>query len=179
MNNSVNEGTSQKLSNDELSKVNEFSRRFYNNIIGRHPEWEKYAKITSFRKESFMTIEIPAPIPNIPPIEIIAESDDAEEITIYFGLAHYHMGIYLRKRKRTLINQLDGIDEITEMIFKEELIAVQQNPGFFSVAEGMVTLDEYQKLLEKGKLRKAISWKGTYNYPKDGTHLEWNPQIRT
>ena len=163
----------------DLSKLSSFSQEAYRKIIARHPEWEKYVKIIPYREESLLTFEIPAPIPGIPPIEIIAESDDLNEITIYFGMAHYHMGIYLRNRKRTLSNQIDGIDEITGMIFNEELIAVQHKPGFFSVAEGLATLDQYKKLLDKGKLRKAFSWNGTYNLPKDGTHLEWNPKIKT
>lgn len=170
---------SRKLSDDNLKRFDQFSREFYFEIINRHPEWDKYAFVDFQMGEPLITIEIPAPIPGVPPIEIISESDDYEEITIYFGIAHYHMGIYLRNRKRTLMNQLDGIDEITEMIFNEELIAVQQNPGLFFVTEGMVTLDQYKKLLDEGMLRRAVSWKGTYNFPKDGTHIEWNPKLRT
>lgn len=169
----------------DISKLNSFSQETYHKIIAKHPEWEKFASIYEGWKELLM-FKIPPPVPDIPPIKIIAESDDLEEITIYFGIAHYHMGIYLsskesfwRHRKKTLDDQLNAIYEITEMIFNEELIAVQHNPGFFSVAEGIITLDEYKKLLEKGRLRKAVSWKGTYNFPKDGTHLEWNPKLMT
>jgi hypothetical protein len=38
----------------------------------------------------------------------------------------------------------------------------------------MVSKEDYEDLLNKGKLRKAVSWKGTFTYPHNGAHLEWN-----
>jgi len=38
----------------------------------------------------------------------------------------------------------------------------------------MVSKEDYEDLLKKGNLHKAVSLKGTFNYPHDGTHLEWN-----
>ena len=86
------------------------------------------------------------------------------------------MRMYLPRGKHSVTNQLNGVEEITQQIFNEELIAVQKKPGFFGwVSEGMVTPGENQKLLDKGKLRRAFSWKGTFNYPDERTHADWNP----
>jgi hypothetical protein len=110
------------------------------------------------------------------PIEITTIEDVDEEITIYFGPAHFHMCMYTPRGKYSVTDQLNGVEEITQKIFNEELISVQRKPGFFGwVSEGMVTPEEYQKLFDKGKLRRAVSWKGTFNYPYDGTHADWNP----
>lgn len=140
----------------DISKLDSFAEEVYSEIIVRHPEWDKYAKVDSYKYPGgecfYLSIEIPPPIPGVFPIDITSGDDEPDEITIYFGPAHFHMGIYLRNRRRTLIDQLDAIDEITKLIFNEELIAVQRNPGFFSVGEGMVSPDEYKKMLDKGKL---------------------------
>jgi len=164
----------------DLSKLNSFSKDVYNKIIARHPEWEKYAKVQTWQAGSnqvvFLSVEIPSPVPGIFPVEITTIEDVDEEITVYFGPADIHMHMYLPHKKHSVTDQLDGVDEITQKIFNEELISVQSKPGFFGwVAEGMVTPEEYQKRLDKGKLRRAVSWKGTFNYPYDGTHADWNP----
>jgi len=167
---------SPKLSDDDLNKVNEFSRQFYEKIINRHPEWDKYAMVESCQGKSVVTIKIPPPIEGVFSIEIIPDVDDDEELTIYFGPAHFHMGIYLSREKKTLFDQLNGIEKIAYKIFNEELVAVQKKPGHFGfVAEGLLSPEDYNELLEKGELRRAVSWKGTYNYPKDGTHANWGP----
>ena len=163
-----------------LSKLNSFSKDVYFKIIERHPEWEKYAKIKSYQgkyyQKIYLSVEIPSPVPGIFPIAITTLEDEEGEITLYFGLAHFHMYMYTPHKKNTVIDQLNGVDEIIQKIFNEELIAIQKKPGFFGwVAEGMVSPEEYQKLLDKGKLRRAVSWKGTFNYPDDGTHADWNP----
>jgi len=159
----------------DLSKLNSFSKEVYNKIIARHPEWEKYARVQLY-PEVYLSVEIPSPVPGIFPIEITTLEDEEGEITIYFGPAHFHMCMYMPYGKDSLFDQLNGVEEITQKIFNEELIAVQNKPGFFGwISEGMVTPVEYQKLLDKGKLRRAVSWKGTFNYPDDGTHANWNP----
>ncbi len=159
----------------DLSKLNSFSKEVYNKIIARHPEWEKYARVQSYQ-EVYLSIEIPSPVPGIFPIEITTLEDVGDEITLCFGPAHFHMCMYLPHGKYSVFDQLNGVEKITQKIFNEELIGVQNKPGFFGwVSEGMVTPEEYQKLLDKGKLRRAVSWKGTFNYPDDGTHANWNP----
>lgn len=163
----------------DISKLDSFAKEVYSKIIARHPEWDKYAKVDPYKYPGgecfYLSIEIPPPIPGVFPIDITDGDDEPDELTIYFGPAHFHMRIYLRRGKKTIFDQLNGIEKITRQIFDEELIAVQGWPGFFFIGEGMVTQDQYKKMLDKGKLRRAVSWKGTYNYPKDGTHLEWNP----
>ena len=164
----------------DLSKLNSFSKDVYNKMIARHPEWEKYAKVQTYEtgshQEVCLSVEIPSPVPGMFPIEITTIEDVDEEITIYFGPAHFHMCMYTPRGKYSVTDQLNGVEEITQKIFNEELISVQSKPGFFGwVSEGMVTPEEYQKRLDKGKLRRAVSWKGTYNYPDDGTHNDWNP----
>jgi len=167
---------SSKLSDNDLSKVNEFSKRFYKNIVNRHPEWDKYARIDTFGDQSFVVIQIPPTVPGLFPIEITSCEDVPEELTLYFGPAHFHMRMYLGSGEKTLTDQLNGIEKITDQIFNEKLVAVQKKPGFFGfVAEGLLPPEDYNELLGKGKLRRAISWKGTYNYPKDGTHTNWGP----
>jgi hypothetical protein len=167
---------SPKLSDDDLNKVNEFSRQFYEKIINRHPEWDKYAMVESYGGESFVTIKIPPPIEGVFSVEIMPVADYDDELTIYFGPAHFHMGIYLRRGQKTLFDQLNGIEKIAYQIFNEKLVAVKEKPGHLGfVAEGLLPPEDYNELLEKGKLRRAISWKGTYNYPKDGTHANWGP----
>lgn len=74
----------KKLSKDELRKVNEFSKRFYNSIIGKHPEWDKYAKVENWGWLSFVMIEIPPPLQDVFPILIAASEEDDEEISVYF-----------------------------------------------------------------------------------------------
>lgn len=163
----------------DLSKLNSFAKDVYIKITARHPEWEKYAKVKSWQTESYkkvyLSIEIPSPVPGIFPIEITTIEEEEGEITLYFGPAHFHMYMYTRG-KYTLTDQLNGVEEITQKIFNEELISVQSKPGFFGwVSEGMATPERYQKMLDKGKLRRAVSWKETFNYPHDGTHADWNP----
>ena len=158
-----------------LSKLNSFSKDVYIKIIARHPEWEKYAKVKS-DQEIYLSVEIPSPVPGIFPIEITTIEDEEDEITLYFGPAHFHMGMYMSDENYSVSDQLDGVEEITQKIFNEELIAVQNKPGFFGwVSEGIVPREQYQQWLDKGKLRRAVSWKGTFNYPYDGTHADWNP----
>jgi len=164
----------------DLSKLNSFSREVYNKLISRHPEWEKYAKVESYKvrshQEVYLSVEIPSPVPGMFPIEITTIEDVDGEITIYFGPAHFHMCMYTPRGKNSVFDQLNGVEEITQKIFNEEFISIQSKPGFFGwVSEGMVTQKQYQKLLDKGKLRRAVSWKGTFNYPADGTHADWNP----
>jgi len=165
----------------DLSKLNSFSKEVYNKIIARHPEWEKYAKVQSYQvrshQEVYLSVEIPSPVPGMFPIEITTIEDEENEITICFGPAHFHMCMYTPIGKNSVFDQLNGVEEITQKIFNEELISIQTKPGFFGwVSEGMVTPEQYQKLLDKRKLRRAVSWKGTFNYPDDGTHANWNPQ---
>jgi hypothetical protein len=77
--------------------------------------------------------------------------------------------------RKPLTTQLDIVENVIEEIMNEELIAVQFRKLMFFVFDGMVSQKKYKKMLKKGKVRRAVSWKGTYNYPKDGTHLNWNP----
>lgn len=170
--------TSRKLSVDDLRLVNQFSRDFYFEITRRHPEWDNYAKIESWGVEPFVTIEIPSPVPGVFPVEISAQEDVPEEITIRFGPADCHLCWRTTPERKTFNGQINTAEEITLKIFNEELIAIQKKPGLFFVTEGIVSQDDYKKMLDKGKLRRAVSWKGTYNFPKDGTHLEWNPKLR-
>jgi len=158
-----------------LSKLNSFSKDVYIKIIARHPEWEKYAKVKSDH-EIYLSVEIPSPVPGIFPIEITTLEDEEDEITLYFGPPHIHMGMYMPDENYSVSDQLNGVDEIIQKIFNEELIAVQKKPGFFGwVFEGMVSQEHYQELLDKGKLRRAVSWRGTFNYPHFGIHADWNP----
>lgn len=167
----------------DISKLNSFSKEVYNKIIARHPEWEKYAKLETFPEfakpdsntEVYHSIGIPSPVSGMFPIEITTIEEVEEEITVYFGPAHFHMCMYMPRGKISVSDQLNGVDEITQKIFSDELIPVQKKSGFFGfVGEGMVTQEEYKKMLAKGKLRRAVSLKGTFNYPKDGTHANWN-----
>ena len=162
----------------DISKLSSFSQEAYHKLILLHPEWEKYAKIETTWADQ-LWIEIPSPVPEIFPLEIASEDDLLEEITIWFGPAHRHLCWRTPKSRHSLDGQLLTLEEIVQQIFNEELIAIQKKPRFSWVAEGLVEHDEYKKLLDKGKLRRAVSWKGTFNYPYDGTHLEWNPKIRT
>lgn len=164
----------------DLSKLNSFSKEVYSSIISRHPEWEKYAKVESYQIKSFepvyLSVEIPSPVPGMFPIQITTIEDVDEEITIYFGPAHFHMCMYTPHGKNSVFDQLNGVEKITQKIFNEELISIQKKPGFFGfVSEGMVSPDHYKELMDKGKLRRAVSWKGTFNYPDDGSHANWNP----
>ena len=158
----------------DLNKLSSFSREAYHKIITKHPEWEKYASIDE-SWGNLLLFKIPSPVPGIFPIEIVAEDDQPEEITIYFGIAHRHLCWRSPKSRHSLDGQLLTLEEIFQEILNERLIAIQQKPGIFFVSEGLDTHDRYKELLDKGKLRRAVSWEGTYNYPKDGTHLHWNP----
>ena len=109
------------------------------------------------------------------PIEITAEDDEPEEITIHFGPADRHMRWRMPPERQTLVGQIESVEEIIRGIFNEELIAIQKKPGLFFVTEGIVSKQEYKKMYDKGKLRRAVSWKGTYNYPTDGTQCKWHP----
>jgi hypothetical protein len=124
---------------------------------------------------NLLMFEIPSPVPEIFPIEIVSEDDQPEEITIYFGHAHRHLCWRTPSSRHSLDGQILTLEEIVQKIFNEDLIAIQKMPGIFFITEGLATQNEYKKLLDKGKLRRAVSWEGTYNYPKDGTHLQWNP----
>jgi len=159
----------------DLSKLSSFSREAYHKIIAKHPEWEKYARIDA-QWGNLLLFEIPSPVPKIFPVEIVAEDDQPEEITIYFGPAHRHLCWRVPDSRHSLGGQILTLEEIVQQIFNEELIALQKKPGIFFVSEGLATHDGYKKMLDKGKLRRAVSWKGTFNYPDDGTHLEWNPK---
>ena len=159
----------------DISKLNSFSKEVYDKIIGKHPDWKKYAKYDE-EVEEFLVISIPAPFPDSFDIDIVTLDGEEEEITIYYGPPHFHLFMYKPFRIKTLDDQIEAVEEIIQKIFNEELISIQKTAGIFGfVSFGMVTPEKYTKLLEKGKLCRAVSWKGTYNYPKDGTHLEWNP----
>jgi hypothetical protein len=165
----------RQLSDNDLDQVNQFSKDFYFETTRRHPEWDKYSKVESFGMGPFVTIEIPSPVPGVFPIEITSQEDVPEEITIRFGPADRHMRWRTPPERQTLDGQIEGFEEIIQGIFNEDLIAIQKKPGIFFVTEGLVPLEEYKKMLDKGTLRRAVSWKGTYNYPTDGTHSNWNP----
>lgn len=166
----------RKLSDNELEQVNQFSKDFYFEITRRHPEWDRFAKIESFSVEPYVNIEIPSTVQGVFPVEITSQEDVPEEITIRFGPADRHLCWRTTAERKTFTGQMDTVDEITLQIFNEELIAIQKKPGIFFVTEGIVPLKEYKKMLDKGKLRRAVSWKGTYNYPTDGTHGNWYPK---
>jgi hypothetical protein len=162
--------------------INNFSKRVFLKLTGIHPEWENYIKVENYPKrykpyeliDAYISFEIPSPVEGIFPIEITTIEDVEGEITVYFGPAHFHLFMYKPFTVRNLDDQIRAAEEIVNKIIHEELIAVQKKPGFFGfVAEGMISPDRYKKLLYKGKIRKAVSWKGTFNYPDDGTHTEW------
>lgn len=167
----------KKFSFEDLKRVSDFARHFYTEIIYRYPEWDKYAEIDSFENQTFITIKIPSPVEDVFPVEITSYEEVPQEVTINFGPAHIHMHMYKPTERKFLVDQLDNVETIVQEIFDEELISIRTKKGFlgfFSIA--FVTLEKYKQLLDSGKLYKAVSWKGTYNYPKDGTHLDWELQ---
>ena len=126
-----------------------------------------------------MLIEIPPSVQEVFPILIAASEEVDEEITIYFGPTDRHMNYESPRGRKPLTAQLDIIENLIEEIMNEEFRAVQFRRLLFFVFDGIISQKKYKKLLKKGRVRRAVSWKGTFNYPKDGTHLDWNLQSKT
>ena len=167
----------KKFSYDDLKEVSPFARHFYSEIISRYPEWDKYAEIVSLDGQTFITVKIPPAVEGVFPIEITSYEELPREIMVYFGPAHIHMHEYKPLERKFLVNQLDNVETIVQDIFDEELISIRTKKGFlgfYSIA--LVPVEKYKRLRDSGKLYKAVSWNGTYNYPKDGTHLDWELQ---
>ena len=163
----------------DISKLNSFSQEVYYRIIQRHPEWDKYAKHDEELNE-FIVISIPALTSDSFDIDIVTLDGEEDEITIYYGPPHFHLFMYRPFRIKTLDDQIEAVEEIIQKIFSEELISFQKKSGLFGfVTSGIATPEKYNKLLETGKLDMAVSWKGTYNYPRDGTHINWVRQVKS
>ena len=163
----------------DISKLNSFSEEVYYKIINKHPDWEKYAKHDEEVKE-FLVISIPALTSDSFDIDIVTLDGEEDEITIYYGPPHIHLFMYRPFRIKTFDDQIEAVEEIIQKIFREELISYQKKSGLFGfVTSGMATPEEYNSLLDKGKLDMAVSWNGTYNYPKDGAHSNWVRQVKS
>ena len=170
----------KKFTYEELKEVRPFAKHFYFEIISRYPEWDKYAQIDSFEGQKFITIKIPSPLEDVFPIEITSYEEVPQEVTVHFGPSHIHMHMYKPFEQKFLVDQLDNVETIVQDIFDEELISIRTRKGFLGFfSSGMATVEKYKQLLDSGKLYRAVSWKGTYNYPKDGTHLDWELQDKS
>jgi len=170
----------KKFSYEELKEVSPFARHFYSEIISRYPEWDKYTEIDSFEGQTYINIKIPSPVAGVFPIEISSYEEVPQEVTVHFGPSHIHMHMYKPLERKFLVDQLDNVETIVQDIFDEELISTRTKKGFLGFFSfGMVSVEKYKQLLDSGKLYKAVSWKGTYNYPKDGSHLDWEMQDKS
>ena len=155
------------------SKLDSHSLKLLEFIKKDHPDWlnnifncEKQLNIYNEKYQmSGFIIEILNPFQHYHPLEITRCGIEGEIVS--FGpswLDWYQLrrllGIRWREWKHNDPNLVyESIELVVNEIIEEELISA--NGIFF-------TKEEYNLTLDQNTLIQALSWKGTYNYPKDG-----------
>ena len=89
---------------------------------------------------------------------------DYDDLVVGFGTAHRHM-LYDHPELVTIKSWIKKANEYREMIKSEKLIYYESRG--FNGTDDLNTPGFVNEIINKGKLKKAYSWLGTYNYPKE------------
>jgi hypothetical protein len=149
-------------SNLNFDKLDQIAKDILFEIYKQFPVWLMLAVNEKEWGERF-TIEWPSPYPGNPSIWVSTAWGDYEDLTVGFGFPHFHM-LYDHKELETYEEWVKKANEYLELIKSEKLICYERR-GFFG-GEGLMDPDFVNEISNKGKLKKAYSWFGTYNYPK-------------
>ncbi|MBK9096836.1 MAG: hypothetical protein IPM14_01695 [bacterium] len=145
-----------------FDKLDQHSKDILFEIYKQFPDWLALAENEKEWEERF-TIEWPSPYPGNPTMWVSTAWGDYEDFVVGFGGEHRHMQ-YDHKELVTFEGWVKKANEYLEKIKSEELICYETG-GFWGGTD-LNNLEFVKEILNKGKLKKAYSWLGTYNYPK-------------
>jgi len=133
-------------------------------IYRQFPEWLALAEHEKEWKERF-TIEWQAPHPEMPILFVSTGWGAFIDLLIGFSGTPAHIHMIHQSYCFTIEHWVKRVNEFAEMIKSEKLIYYESS-GFNGTGD-INTPVFVKEVLNKGKLKKAYSWLGTYNYPKE------------
>jgi len=138
--------------------MNEYAQAVLQELRCQRPDWAEGAGPDESMPEHLLARIVP-PDPATPAISISTELD---ELIVYFGPAHLHVG----QQNKPIAKQVQSLISMLDPIIKEEMIAAEFWSRFGFTSGGWITPKEYEKRLAKGRLAQSRSWNGTYNFDK-------------
>ncbi len=142
--------------------LDEHAKKVLAEIYKQFPDWLNHIKNESEWKERF-TIEWQSPYPKNPTAYVSTAWGTFEDLVVGFWDGHIHM--IDQSYCFTIEHWVKRANEYLEMIKSEKLIYYEDR-GFNGTSD-LNTPGFVKGVLSKGKLKKAYSWLGTYNYPKE------------
>jgi len=133
-------------------------------IYRQFPEWLSLAEHEKEWKERF-TIEWQSPHPEMPTLFVSTAWGAFIDLLIGFWGTAAHIQMIDQSYCFTIEHWVKRVNEYAEMIKSEKLIYYESR-GFNGTSD-INTPEFVKEVLNKGKLKKAYSWLGTYNYPKE------------
>lgn len=160
----------------DKSKLSDYAKELFELIVSRHPDWVEIAKNVKYQadpiyswdepSEEGFEINIQCPTEGNPPLNIMFLNPEEDDFIITFGPAFIGMHGMKLTRHSTALEIADKIDTVVEEIYSEQLISA--NWKSFVFCFGLIDINEYKNKLKKGKITESVSWKGTYNYKREG-----------
>ena len=157
-------------------KLDAFSLKLLHFIKKNNLEWLNSISNCDleFDEESGFIIRIYNPFQNFYPLEI--STCDSESDFISFGFSwidwydlRQYANVSFSEWKNNTELVYKTVIKFVNFILKEELISADANytKGLGTVNGLFLTEEEYNLTIEQNTLIQAISWKGTYNFPKN------------
>ena len=145
-----------------FDKLDQHSKDILFEIYKQFPDWLVLAKNEEEWEERF-TIDWPSPYPENPTMWVSTAWGAYVDLVIGFWDGHIHM--IDQSDCQTIECWVKRANDYREMIKSEKLIYYEGRG--FNGASDLNTPAFVKEILNKGKLKKAYSWLGTYNYPKE------------
>lgn len=152
-------------------ELDSYSWKLLDLVKKNNPEWIK--NIVNY--EVGFIISIQNPFQNNYPLQISTASIESD--LIIFGLAlmdcyelRFYSDLNWFEWNRNDKAVFETIELVVNAIIEEELISAnaKKTKGIGNVNWRFLNEEEYNLTIEQNTLLQAISWKGTYNYPKNG-----------
>jgi len=145
-----------------VDRLDRHSKDILYEIFKQFPDWLILAKNETEWKERF-TIDWQSPYPDNPTMWVSTAWGDYQDLVVGFWDGHIHMCD--QSDCLTIECWVKRVNEYVEMIKSEKLIYYESKGlfGGYDLSEPNIITS----LISEGKLKKAYSWLGTYNYPKE------------
>lgn len=129
-------------------------------IYKHYPDWLICAKHDEEWKERF-NIEWKSPFNDNPTMWVSTAWADYYDLTVGFSSGHFHMAY--DHRDLYFEEWINKASEYLGLIKSEKLIYYETKGLYKSF--GLDHPDFVKEIMNKGKIKRAYSWLGTYNYP--------------